>query len=62
MVPSRLLAVDGNNSAKRLLSAATVDDRSFKSDYFLPREQVNVFKDEVPQCDQYAEDDMVCEH
>jgi hypothetical protein len=52
----------GNPCPSLLLSAATVDDRSFKSDYFLPCEQVDVFKDEVPQCDQYAEDDMVCEH
>lgn len=39
--------MDGNNSAKCLLSAGKSDDREFTSDYFLSREEVDVFKDEV---------------
>lgn len=47
LVFSRMFAIDGNNSAKRFMNAALQDDREFKSDYFLTREQVDVFKDEV---------------
>ena len=47
---THLLAMDGNNSAKRLLSAGRADDREFDSDYFLSREEVDVFKDEVKSC------------
>ncbi|KAI0671594.1 hypothetical protein C8Q78DRAFT_1019556 [Trametes maxima] len=45
--PARLLAMDGNNSAKRVASAGAQDRRRFKSDYFLPRDVVDHFKDEV---------------
>ncbi|KAI0083766.1 hypothetical protein BDY19DRAFT_998324 [Irpex rosettiformis] len=47
LIPSRLLAMDGNNSAKRVASAGMVDFSQFHSDYFLPREEVDRFKDEV---------------
>lgn len=39
--------MDGNNSAKRFASAALQDDREFISDYFLPWDQVEEFKNEV---------------
>ncbi|PSS29557.1 hypothetical protein PHLCEN_2v2956 [Hermanssonia centrifuga] len=45
--PSQLLAMDGNNSAKRVMSAGVEDTARFDSDYFLSREQVDRFKDEV---------------
>ncbi|OCH89491.1 hypothetical protein OBBRIDRAFT_732569 [Obba rivulosa] len=45
--PERLLAMDGNNSAKRIARAGTEDERTFHSDYFLSREEVDRFKDEV---------------
>ncbi|KAI0640945.1 hypothetical protein C8Q79DRAFT_1014781 [Trametes meyenii] len=45
--PARLLAMDGNNSAKRVASAGAQDRRNFQSDYFLPRDVVDRFKDEV---------------
>ncbi|KZT26423.1 hypothetical protein NEOLEDRAFT_1198259 [Neolentinus lepideus HHB14362 ss-1] len=45
--PSCLLAMDGNNSLKRLKNTGLADDRSFHSSYFLTREQVDKFKDEV---------------
>ncbi|KAI0083017.1 hypothetical protein BDY19DRAFT_981236 [Irpex rosettiformis] len=47
LTPSRLLAMDGNNSAKRVASAGLVDFGQFDSDYFLSREEVDRFKDEV---------------
>lgn len=40
--------MDGNNSAKRVASAGLVDSAEFESDYLLPREDVDRFKDEVP--------------
>lgn len=39
--------MDGNNSAKRVASAALVDFASFDSDYLLSRDEVDRFKDEV---------------
>ncbi|KAH9849711.1 hypothetical protein C2E23DRAFT_736739 [Lenzites betulinus] len=45
--PARLVAMDGNNSAKRVASAGAQDKRIFKSSYFLSREVVDQFKDEV---------------
>lgn len=45
--PARLLAMDGNNSVKRLLSAAQADERVFESDYFLSRDEVEEYKDET---------------
>ncbi|KAI0818788.1 hypothetical protein BC629DRAFT_1588119 [Irpex lacteus] len=45
--PKRLGAMDGNNSAKRVASAGLVDLADFHSDYFLSREEVDRFKDEV---------------
>lgn len=44
---SRILAMDGNNSLKRVAGAGVADDRVFSSDYFLSREEVDQFKDEV---------------
>ncbi|KAL6308620.1 hypothetical protein BKA93DRAFT_815267 [Sparassis latifolia] len=49
LFPARLLAMDGNNSAKRVANAGTADDRNFTSNYFLSRGQVDHFKDEVKQ-------------
>ncbi len=45
--PRRLGAMDGNNSAKRVASAALVDSAKFDSDYFLSRDEVDEYKDEV---------------
>ncbi len=45
--PKRLKAMDGNNSAKRVASAGLVDLADFHSDYFLSREEVDRYKDEV---------------
>lgn len=56
LIFSRMFVVDGNNSAKRFMSAALQDDRDFKSDYFLTREQVDVFKDEVKSRSKPIED------
>ena len=39
--------MDGNNSVKRVASAGSADGRVFKSSYFLSREEVDRFKDEV---------------
>ncbi|KAI0323535.1 hypothetical protein GY45DRAFT_1341373, partial [Cubamyces sp. BRFM 1775] len=47
MKPERLLALDGNNSAKRVASAGREDPRVFSSDYFLPRQVVDRYKDKV---------------
>lgn len=47
LIFTRMFAIDGNNSAKRFMNAALQDDRTFKSDYFLTREEVDIFKDEV---------------
>lgn len=47
LYPTHLIAMDSNNLAKRLLSAGRADDRDFDSDYFLTREEVDHFKDEV---------------
>lgn len=46
-MPTRLSAMDGNNSAKRVASAALVDFKTFDSDYLLSRDKVDQFKDEV---------------
>lgn len=45
--PSRLWAMDGNNSVKRLLTAASADARQFDSPFFLSREEVDRFQYEV---------------
>ncbi|THG96932.1 hypothetical protein EW026_g4986 [Hermanssonia centrifuga] len=47
LTPSQLLAMDGNNSAKRVMSTGTEDTASFDSSYFLSREYVDRFKDKV---------------
>lgn len=47
LLPRRLSAFDGNNSAKCTATSGTADHRVFDSDYFLSRENVDVFKDEV---------------
>ncbi len=47
---SRMVAIDGNNSLKRLKTAEgrkTADVRHFHSDYFLPREFVDQYAHEV---------------
>ncbi len=53
--PTRLLAIDGNNSAKRVMSVGTKDTASFESNYFLPREEVDRFKDEMKRRTQARE-------
>ncbi|KAI0083022.1 hypothetical protein BDY19DRAFT_901037, partial [Irpex rosettiformis] len=50
LIPSRLLAMDGNNSAKRVASAGLVNFSTFQSDYFLSHEEVDRFKSEVKRC------------
>ncbi|OCH88551.1 hypothetical protein OBBRIDRAFT_734191 [Obba rivulosa] len=45
--PERLIAIDGNNSAKRVASAGAEDERCFDSDYFLSRDEVDRFQHEV---------------
>ncbi|EIW77818.1 hypothetical protein CONPUDRAFT_61444, partial [Coniophora puteana RWD-64-598 SS2] len=45
--PAVQYAADGNNSARRTESAGSADQRIFKSDYFLSREEVDTFKNEV---------------
>jgi hypothetical protein len=52
--PAKLLAQDGNNSVKRAATAGTADPRVFNSDYFLSREQVDLYKDEVKSRDAKA--------
>lgn len=49
--------MDGNNSAKRFLSAALQDNRDFASDYFLPWDEVEKFKDEVSKPTEKVVDD-----
>lgn len=39
--------MDGNNSVKRLLTAATADKRRFTSPFFLSRDEVDRFQHEV---------------
>lgn len=39
--------MDGNYSVKRVANAGLVDTKEFPSDYILPREYVDRFKDEV---------------
>ncbi|KAG1794598.1 uncharacterized protein HD556DRAFT_1431927 [Suillus plorans] len=47
LVPSILVTQDGNNSSKQIANVGSVDEREFTSTYFLSREDVNTFKDEV---------------
>lgn len=47
LIPSKLIAIDGNNSAKRVVNAGTEDPRRFDSDYFLSPFDVDQFKNEV---------------
>lgn len=56
LVPARLHAMDGNNSAKRLDDCGGTDPRNFKSAYFLPPEYVDRFKDEVQPKTSHDED------
>ncbi|EIW82668.1 hypothetical protein CONPUDRAFT_51967, partial [Coniophora puteana RWD-64-598 SS2] len=47
LVPAVQFASDGNNSARRVESAGNADPRTFTSDYFIPRKEVDVYKNEV---------------
>lgn len=47
LIPARLHAMDGNNSAKRLDDNGGMDPRTFKSKFFLSPADVDKFKDEV---------------
>jgi hypothetical protein len=51
------MSIDGNNSAKRYDKAAQVDPRTFKSDYFLTREEVDRFQYEVRGSRKKADDE-----
>lgn len=42
-----LLAIDGNNSLKRFADCSTIQRAPFKSDYFLSRDNVNLYANEV---------------
>ena len=48
--------MDGNNSAKILKGAGLADCRQFESGYFLSREAVDKFKNEVKKCMQKPKD------
>ncbi|KAI0310305.1 hypothetical protein OF83DRAFT_1027483, partial [Amylostereum chailletii] len=47
LVPARMHAMDGNNLQKRLRGAGSTMERTFDSDYFLARDQVDRFANEV---------------
>lgn len=47
LVPARMHAIDGCDSQKRDKTAGSCDERNFNSKYFLSRDFVNSFKDEV---------------
>ncbi|KAF8447619.1 hypothetical protein L210DRAFT_3609891 [Boletus edulis BED1] len=47
--PARLHSMDGNFSTKRLDGSGHTDLREFASNYFVPEDQVNQFKDDVRQ-------------
>lgn len=47
LIPARLHAMDGNNSAKRLDDSGGMDPRVFDSTFFLKPEDVDKFKNEV---------------
>ncbi|EIW79823.1 hypothetical protein CONPUDRAFT_155220 [Coniophora puteana RWD-64-598 SS2] len=47
LYPAVQFASDGNNSARRMESAGSADRRVFNSDYFILREDVDTYKDEV---------------
>jgi Kyakuja-Dileera-Zisupton transposase len=47
LLPARLHAMDGGNSAKRVDGSGHADTRIFMSDYFISRVEVDVFKDDV---------------
>ncbi|KAI5985604.1 hypothetical protein EDD15DRAFT_2390125 [Pisolithus albus] len=47
LIPSRLDAMDGNSSLKRLDGAGSTDDRVFPSSYLIPHAEVEKYKDDV---------------
>ncbi|TFK59169.1 hypothetical protein BDN72DRAFT_781102 [Pluteus cervinus] len=47
LIPARLHAIDGNNSLKRVKGSGRADERIFHSQYLIPNEYVDRFKDEV---------------
>lgn len=57
--PKMLVSHDGNNSSKRIAGAGSADESRFCSTYFISREQVDLFKDEVQhrRTNQPREDD-----
>ncbi|KAG2743926.1 hypothetical protein P692DRAFT_20878574 [Suillus brevipes Sb2] len=61
--PKMLVSHDGNNSSKRIAGAGSAEESRFCSTYFISREQVDLFKDEVQHrrtnhdMDQPREDD-----
>ena len=58
---SRMLVLDGNNSLKRMATSAgrmVGDARMFNSDYFLSRDYVNMFANEVKSRQAQAKPDL----
>ncbi|KAG8727744.1 hypothetical protein FRC11_012539, partial [Ceratobasidium sp. 423] len=49
LVHSRHVTMDGGDSLKHFAAAGTADMRTFKSCYYLTRDEVNRFKNEVPR-------------
>ena len=47
LIPARLHAMDGNNSAKRIDGSGFSDPRVFRGAFEIPREEVEKYKDEV---------------
>ncbi|KAG8688508.1 hypothetical protein FRC08_011398 [Ceratobasidium sp. 394] len=47
LCPKLLTTCDGNTSLKRCARAGDADQRTYDSDYYIPPEEVNRFKDEV---------------
>lgn len=47
LVYMRQFALDGNNSMKRYISAGTRHDKMYEFNYFLTRQEVDIYKDEV---------------
>ena len=54
LVPARLHAMDGNNSLKRIEASGHADERSFKSAFLIPPEEVDQFQNEVSARKQIA--------
>jgi len=47
LLPAHLHAMDGGNSVKRFSAAGHADEQQFYSPYYILRDQVDAFKDDV---------------